>query len=47
MSLSSCSNTPAMCDIIEPITVSKDDKLTKQTEVNIVRTNLIIERVCD
>ncbi|AUR92884.1 hypothetical protein NVP1178O_39 [Vibrio phage 1.178.O._10N.286.45.E12] len=45
--LSSCSSTPAICDIIEPVTVSKNDSLTKETKESIVKTNLLIERVCD
>lgn len=47
MFLSSCANTPAMCDALTPVTVSVNDVLTKQTKEEIVRNNLLIERLCN
>lgn len=47
MLLSSCANTHEICEVIEPVTVSVDDVLTKQTKEDIVKVNLLIKRVCD
>ena len=47
MFLSSCAKSPAICDVIEPVTISKHDVLTKETKEAIVKNKLLIERLCN